>query len=147
MAASAVALAGLAATVIGQATDDGPGNTPVPGDVRALDSHPVAGPPGKRGFEGQIVYRETERLGPIATGPGGAIVEKCPRGSIAINGYYYQEVYNQTNGEWEGVFDGFGLDDQGSSPAGWRRWAFYWDNVAGKPIEGVRLGLICDKDG
>jgi hypothetical protein len=141
-----------AGAVIGDVGDPGPGNVP-PRDAAVLPSNPVPTErvPAKSGApSGKIVYYETtDPLPPIAPGPGGYIFRKCPPGSSAVNGYYFRTVPDgkDPGTEPDGVFVGFGLDDQGSSPAGYRRWAFYWDNVTTQPIDGVTAGIVCDKDG
>jgi hypothetical protein len=110
---------------------------PPPG-TEMVEVKRVEGPAGKKhGSQPRVFYLETIQPLTIQPGPGGEIIEKCPKKSRAINGYYYKK----------GLFTGFGLDDQGSSPSGFRRWAFYWDNESPTPIDGVTLGLVCDKDG
>jgi len=139
------ALALFVGAVVGGEAEQGPGNVPPAGTdfVRAIPVTGPAGKPGKGGSAPLVFYRESKPLDPVKPGPGGEIVGKCPKGSLAINGYYFRR----------GEYGGFGLDHQGSSPAGKRKWAFYWDNVAtddqDRPIEidGVVLGLVCDKDG
>ena len=140
---AAAGLAALAANVIGGETPGPPGNPPGP-NASALEVERVAGPAGKRAPKPRVFYLETRQaLNDIPPGPGGEIIEKCPKKSVAINGYFYKKE----------LFTGFGLDEQGSSPAGFRKWAFYWDNVAtdtegkGVEIDGVILGMVCDKDG
>lgn len=146
-ALTAAALGALAVGVIAGPPDPGPGIDPVAAAptvrAHAVPSHG----PSKSGKEPpRILYLETtDPRDDIPTGPGGYIIERCPKGSVAINGYYFQTIPD--SGKGTGVFDGFGLDDQGSSPAGYRKWAFYWDNVSGAEIDGVTFGLICDKDG
>ena len=89
----------------------------------------------------KVFYYETSRPITVPVGDsqgfGGETIEKCPKGSIATNGYWYIK----------GQYAGFGLDDQGSSPAGFRRWTFYWQNETGEEIPGVTLGMVCDSDG
>lgn len=150
IAVAALAAAALGAgAVIGSGTPSGPGNVPVPQDLALRAGEvPITKIAGKGAPPGRIVYYETtEPLSPIPPGPGGYIFKKCPKGSVGVNGYYYQSFPGETGGEDVGTFVGFGLDDQGSSPAGYRRWAFYWDNVTGEPIDGVTVGIVCDKDG
>jgi hypothetical protein len=145
---AAAALGALAATVVGDPGEGGPGIVPA-ADAPTLEAQRVPAPAAAKGGEQgpRVVYKETaNRIDGIPPGPGGYIVEKCPKSSVAVNGYYFQEVRGETGG-WVGVFDGFGLDDQGSSPAGYRRWAFYYDNLAPAAIDGVTFGIICDKDG
>jgi hypothetical protein len=135
-----------AGAVIGGVGKEGPGNVPAKGAEQIrVEPVPVQQVGSKRGSApGKIVYYETsDPLPPIPPGPGGYVFRKCPQGSSAVNGYYYRR----------GIFEGFGLDDQGSSPVGYRKWAFYWDNVAqdsgGKPmaLEGVTVGIVCDRAG
>lgn len=154
-ALAAAALAAFATTVIGGETDAGPGNTPPPNTEGLATKRVAPAAGGMRAKHGgpnpRVVYYETTNpVDDIQPGPGGYIFEKCPKGSVVVNGYYFQTIPGET--EPVGVFEGFGLDDQGSSPAGYRKWAFYWDNVAtdqGGPtdIDGVTFGIICDKDG
>jgi hypothetical protein len=155
-ALATAALAAFAATVIGGESAEGPGNAPAAG-AESLRAMPVSGPGyEKGGWGGRISYFETDPVDDIPPGPGGRIVGRCPNGTVVINGYYFQE-----DEIGNGVFVGFGLDDQGSSPVGYanpdvrkppRKWAFYWDNVAqaqgGGPtdIDGVTFGLICERD-
>ncbi len=151
---AAAALAALATGVLGGPADTGPGPSPSAGPPPAgsvLGADRVPDPSGaaKGAPNPRILYLETtEPENDIPPGPGGFVVKKCPKGSRAINGYYFQ-----TDAEGYGVFEGFGLDDQGSSPYGFHKWAFYFDNVAtddqGLPVEidGVTFGIICDKDG
>jgi hypothetical protein len=144
--AATVGTAFAAGTVVGGIADQGPGNVPPAGVPQPrAGAVPVERVPAKRGApEGSIVYYETrDPLPEIQQGPGGFVFRRCPSGSAAVNGYYYQRL----PGDPDGTFTGFGLDDQGSSPAGYRRWAFYWDNVSGEPIEGVTAGIVCDKSG
>lgn len=145
-----------AGTVIGGIAGTGPGNVPVPGAQEPSETYPIERVSAKRGSKSKIAYYETTQpLPPIPPGPGGYIFRKCPKSSVAVNGYYYRQVPDgpDPGGEPDGVFEGFGLDDQGSSPAGFRRWAFYWDNVATDaeqtpvPLDGVTMGIVCDKDG
>lgn len=148
----ALGAAGLGAgAVIGDTLEGGPGNVPVPPGAAARSAEvPVERVPAKRGASptSRILYYETaEPLSPIPAGPGGYVFRRCPSGSAAVNGYYYQSFPREPGGGDVGTFQGFGLDDQGSSPAGYRRWAFYWENVSGKPLEGVTVGIVCDKDG
>ncbi len=141
-AVTVVALGTLAATVLGgQNQSQVPGNPPPKGFEQVVDAHRVIGPPDGRpsmAKDPQVFYFENrdEPL-TVAPGPGGKIVEKCPKGSIATNGYWYIK----------GTFTGFGLTDQGSSPAGFRRWAFYWQNDSPTEIRNLILGMVCDRDG
>ncbi|MEO8092516.1 MAG: hypothetical protein ABI726_07405 [bacterium] len=137
-----MALGALAATVIGgEDKSQAPGNPPPPGFEQVVDADRVQGdPPGGRPSTAKgprVFYYETSTPLTVPDGPGGMIVKKCPKGSIATNGYWYIDQ----------IFDGFGLSDQGSSPAGFRRWAFYWRNESGGPIENLILGMVCDRDG
>jgi hypothetical protein len=149
-ALGAAALAVGASTVIGGESDEGPGNAPAP-DAAVLQAERVAAPSAQRSAKRgapkpRVFYLETvPPRDDIQPGPGGYIVEKCPKGSVAVNGYYFQTLAAEGGGT--GVFHGFGLDDQGSSPAGYRKWAFYYDNVTTGEIDGVTFGIICDKDG
>jgi hypothetical protein len=140
------ALAALATGVFGGPSDAGPGPAPAPGGLPAdavLRADPVTDPRlGKGGGGPRIFYLETTNpVDDIQPGPGYKVVEKCPKGSRVINGYYYQEL--------DGVptYRAFGLDDQGSSPRGFHKWAFWYDNVSGAEIDGVTFGIVCDKDG
>ncbi len=151
-----VALALGAGTVIGGIASKGPGNLPAPDAAELRASAGIERVAAKGGQPSRIVYFETTGpLPAIPPGPGGYIFRQCPKGSVAVNGYYYQQGPDgkDPDSDPDGVFEGFGLDDQGSSPAGYRRWAFYWDNQATDPggqpmaLEGVTAGIICDKDG
>jgi hypothetical protein len=147
VALTAVALGAVAVGVIAGAPDSGPGIEPT-AEAPSLRAHAVPGGPPKRGQSPpRIVYLETTYpVNDIKPGRGGYIIERCPKSSVAVNGYYFQRVDDGSGGT-VGVFEGFGLDDQGSSPAGYRKWAFYYDNVTTQEIDGVTFGLICDKDG
>ena len=143
-AVTVVALGALAATVIGgEGESQIPGNPPPKGFEQVIDVQPVSGsgdPVDGRpstAKDPQVFYFETRKPLTVPTGPGGKIVEKCPKGSIATNGYWYIE----------GTYQGFGLTDQGSSPAGFRRWAFYWRNDSPAEIKNLTLGMVCDRDG
>ena len=112
--------------------------------------------PGKGAPGSRIAYYETtEPLSAIPPGPGGYIFRKCPKGSVAVNGYYYKAVPDgeDEGTERDGVFVGFGLDDQGSSPAGYksgRSTGTTWPRTPeGQSVEidGVIAGIVCDKDG
>lgn len=137
-AATVAALGVLAGTVIG-------GKAPVPGNppsagAEVLQAKRVGGPPIGRpdaGKDPKVFYFETREPMTVQPGAGGEMIEKCPKGSIATNGYWYVK----------GIYSGFGLSDEGSSPAGFRRWAFYWDNETTEAIENVTLGMVCDRDG
>jgi hypothetical protein len=152
-ALAAAALAALATGVLGGPADTGPGPHPAkggPAGESVLTAQRVREPsgPAKGAPNPRVFYLETTRpVDDIVPGPGGYVLKKCPKGSRAINGYYFQ-----TDSEGYGVFEGFGLDDQGSSPFGFHKWGFYFDNVAtdqGVPaeIDGVTFGIVCDKDG
>jgi hypothetical protein len=152
-ALAAGALAALATGVLGDPADTGPGPAPGPtapaaGSVLTAERVPEPGGPAKGAASPRVFYLETTQPeNDIPPGPGGFVIKRCPKGSSAINGYYFQTV------DGGGVFRGFGLDDQGSSPFRSRKWAFFFDNVAeddqGYPVEidGVTFGLVCDKDG
>ena len=138
-AAAIAALGVLAGTVVGgDPPAQVPGNPPSKGtDVvvaERVGDPPLGRPQAK---DPRVFYYETQQPVTIQPGPGGEVIGKCPRGSIATNGYWYIE----------GTYAGFGLDDQGSSPAGFRRWAFYWENERTEAIDGVTLGMVCDRDG
>lgn len=140
-AITVVAVGALAATVIGGEDESQvAGNPPPKGFEQVVGTHRVNGPLGGRPSAAkgpQVFYYETRTPLTVPTGPGGKIVEKCPKGSIATNGYWFIDQ----------KFVGFGLSDQGSSPAGFRRWAFYWDNESGAEIQNLTLGMVCDRDG
>ena len=135
-----VAVGALAATVIGGEDEgpDGPGNPPAAG-VEVVGTDRVSGPQGRPSTAKgpNVFYYETRAPLTVAPGRGGALIEKCPKGSIATNGYWYIKK----------TFQGFGLSDQGSSPAGFRRWAFYWENLNAEEIQNLTLGMVCDRDG
>jgi hypothetical protein len=119
--------------------DDGsqvPGNPRPAGFEGVLDTDRVGMRPSTA-KEPKVFYFETSAPMTVPPGRGGAIIEKCPKGSIATNGYWYIKK----------TYQGFGLSDQGSSPAGFRRWAFYWENVNDAEIQKLTLGMVCDRDG
>lgn len=148
--AAAAALGAFAATVIGGEGPDAPGNTPPPGlEFAKGERVKVPGVEAKQGQASRVIYVETPKDQPISIDPGdgGGTIGKCPKGSSATNGYYYKP----------GVFESFGLDEQGSFPVGPyeghapappQKWGFYWENETdGQVITGVILGMVCDRDG
>jgi hypothetical protein len=149
--ALAVAAIGASGVLAGD-TDQGPGQDPTDIDVQALHAHRVSGPasaselgkvagrPAKpnskklKPSKPQLIYLETDPL-TLPPGPTGQVVEACPGSAKAINGYYFAQ--NVTNG--------FGLVNEGDSPAGLRRWSFYLKNETTAPISNVTFGMICIK--
>lgn len=142
-AITVVALGAFAATVIGGEDEGQPPGNPPAADAEVIRAQRVDGPGGplgwrpRRGKDPRVFYFETQTPLTVPMGPGGEIIEKCPKGSIATNGYWYIKE----------TFQGFGLSDQGSSPAGFRRWAFYWENESPAEIQNLTLGMVCDRDG
>jgi hypothetical protein len=128
-------------------TDQGPGQDPSDIDVQVVHAQRVSGPASASGLgrvasrpskplakKPQLIYLETDPL-TLPPGPTGQVVEVCPGTARAINGYYFAK----------GVTSGFGLVDEGDSPAGLRRWSFYLKNETTAPISNVTFGMICIK--
>jgi hypothetical protein len=144
----ALAIAAIGASgVLAGDTDQGPGQDPGDVDVHAVQAHRVNGPasPSRLGRvasrppkpstkKPQLIYLETDPL-TLPPGPTGQVVEVCPGSAKAINGYYFAKD----------VTTGFGLVDEGDSPAGLRRWSFYLKNETTAPIANVTFGMICIK--
>jgi hypothetical protein len=144
--ALAVAAIGASGVFAGD-TDEGPGQDLGDVDVQAVHAHRVSGPasasavgrvasrPSKpTSTKPQLIYLETDPL-TLPPGPTGQVVEVCPGSAKAINGYYFAKD----------VTTGFGLVDEGDSPAGLRRWSFYLNNETPAPISNVTFGMICIK--
>ena len=143
--ALAVAAIGASGVLAGD-TDEGPGQDPSDVDVQAIHAHRVSGPaaaglgrvaarPAKpSSTKPQLIYLETDPL-TLPPGPTGQVVEVCPGSAKAINRYY-----SATD-----VTTGFGLVNEGDSPAGLRRWSFYLKNETAAPISNVTFGMICIK--
>ena len=142
--------AGGATSVLAGEAEDGPGQGSGPVEELSVRGERVAAPSvagglasragtpgGGGGTDVQLIYLETST--PLTFNPGavGATIKKCPRHSTVIGGYYFQE----------GTFQSFGLADEGGSPSGLKRWAFYLDNETTPPvpISGVTLGMVCLK--
>jgi len=148
VAAAAIAAIGASAVLAGD-TGGEPGQDPDGIEVRTSPAMRVAGPSsgapvgriGERSNKAttrprkpKLIYLETRPL-PVGAGRTGQVVEVCPGNAKSINGYYFVK----------GVGAGFGLVNEGSSPAGLRRWSFYLENTTGAPIADVTFGLICIK--
>jgi hypothetical protein len=144
--ALAIAVMGASGVLAGD-TDQGPGQDPGDVDVHAVQAHRVSGPASASGLgrvasrpakpstkKPQLIYLETDPL-TLPVGPTGQVVEVCPGSAKAINGYYFAKD----------VTSGFGLVDEGDSPAGLRRWSFYLKNETAAPISNVTFGMICIK--
>jgi hypothetical protein len=150
-AGAAVAALGAGALgasgVLAGESSDGPGQVAGATSLR-LDTERVAGPSSgsasaagldqtagrQRANQVRLTFRETD---PLTLDPGrvGTTVGPCPVRSKVINGYYFVA----------GTFTGFGLDNQGDSPRGLRRWAFYLENENPAPVTNVTFGIICAK--
>jgi hypothetical protein len=144
--ALAVAAIGASGVLAGD-TDQGPGQDPGDVDVQAVHAKRVSGPASASGLgrvasppakpatnKPHLIYLETDPL-TLPPGPTGQVVEVCPGSSRAINGYYFAKD----------VTNGFGLVNEGDSPAGLRRWSFYLKNETTAPISNVTFGMICIK--
>ena len=151
---AAAAVAALATAAIGVTgvfagdTDNGPGQDPADLAVRVAHATRVDGPSGgalgriaakqskhsQKAPKPQLIYLETDPL-TIPTGQTGQVVQVCPGSSRAINGYYFTK----------GVGTGFGLVNEGDSPARLRKWSFYLKNETTAPIANVTFGMICIK--
>jgi hypothetical protein len=141
-----VAAIGASGVLAGD-TDQGPGQDPSDVDVQALQAKRVTGPASASGLgrvasrpahptskKPQLIYLETDPI-TLPPGPTGQVVEVCPGTARAINGYFFAK----------NVTTGFGLVDEGDSPAGLRRWSFYLKNETTAPISNVTFGMICVK--
>jgi len=134
--------------VLAGGTDQGPGQDPADLDVQVAHATRVDGPSGEafgrvaarpskhaqKTSKPQLIYLETDPL-TLPPGPTGQVVQVCPGSSKAINGYYFTK----------GVGTGFGLVNEGDSPAGLRKWSFYLKNETTAPIANVTFGMICIK--
>jgi hypothetical protein len=147
-ALASVALVAGAGSVLAGESDEGPGQTAEPGEIRKVTAERVSAPRAARAVAApiaerkappkqrkpELVYLETAPQTLVA-GPTGFRIGNCPKRSNAINGYYYLA----------GTQSAFGLDNQGDSPIkGLRQWAFYLDSPAG--VSGVTFGLVCLKN-
>ncbi|MFL5869971.1 MAG: hypothetical protein ACJ75R_02755 [Solirubrobacterales bacterium] len=146
-AALATAALGVAGVLAGD-TDNGPGQDARGLNIQVADATRVDGPSGgaaariaarpskhaQKATKPQLIYLETDPL-TLPPGPTGQIVQVCPGSSKAINGYYFAK----------GVGTGFGLVNEGDSPAGLRKWSFYLKNETTAPIANVTFGMICIK--
>jgi hypothetical protein len=148
-AAAALATAAIGVTgVLAGDTDQGPGQDPADLDVQVAHATRVDGPSGgafgriaarpskhaQKASKPLLIYLETDPL-TLPPGPTGQVVQVCPGSSKAINGYYFTK----------GVGTGFGLVNEGDSPAGLRKWSFYLKNETTAPIANVTFGMICIK--
>ena len=134
--------------VLAGGVEDGPGQGSGPVEIRSVEAKPVAGPTGttpgvaartaakKKRKRPQVIYLETEPQTLPTAGKTGFVIGNCRRRAKALNGYYFIE----------GQFNGFGLENEGDSPSGVRRWAFYLENETTAPISGVTFGLVCLKN-
>ncbi len=149
--AATLAIAAMGASgVLAGDTDQGPGQDPADIGMNVADATRVSGPQGPSGIAGaarpsnhkpqpkpakpQLIYLETDPL-TIPPGRSGQVVEACPGSSRAINGYYFAK----------GIGAGFGLANEGDSPAGLRRWSFYLNNTTTVDIGNVTFGMVCIK--
>jgi hypothetical protein len=82
----------------------------------------------------KLAYFETPRK-TVKEGRSGLVVGPVPKNCNVLNGYYFVP----------GNLNSTAILSMGDSPAGLRKWAFYRDNEAGKPITGVKYGVICAK--
>jgi hypothetical protein len=145
----AIAAVGAGGVLAGD-SDQGPGQDPADVDARVVRAHPVAAgasaplharaaagadrqAPPKR-TKPELIYLETDPL-VIPPGRSGQVVAACPGASKAINGYYFTK----------GVGTGFGLANEGDSPAGLRRWSFYLNNTTELDLGNVTFGMVCIK--
>jgi hypothetical protein len=145
---AAIVTAAGAGAVIAGSPGDGPGQGSGPVEVRRVEAKPVAAPSsfaaGARAEAAArnpkpkrpaVKYLETE---PQTLGPGktGFVIGDCAQKAKALSGYYFVQ----------GQFNGFGLENEGDSPAGQRRWAFYLDaEDMPSGVGGVIFGLVCLK--
>ena len=150
------ALAGTAFAVVSDSSNPGPASAP--GGVEHARARTVADAPAQVAARplragGSIVYKQTK---PRVVEPGLTAVDvgKCPRGSVAISGYYWYDLAaGQTLSEPV-------VTDVGGTPWGRssRKWLFYASvpqpgaGVASRGIhpegsvENVVFGIICAKD-
>lgn len=145
-ALASIAVVAGAGSVLAGESDQGPGQTAEPGELRKVTAERVSAPRAARAVPTPIASRRAKERKPelvyletqpqtLVPGPTGFRIGNCPKRSKAINGYYYLA----------GTQQGFGLDNQGDSPIkGLRQWAFYLDSTAG--ATGVTFGLICLKN-
>lgn len=153
-AGTAVVAAGVlgAAGVLAVGGDGGPGQGSGPVEIRTLEAKRVDGPStgtatavarsaGAKGRrpprtpKPEVIYLETEPQ-TLPGGKTGFVVGDCPRKSRAMTGYYF--IRDQ--------FNGFGLENEGDSPAGRKRWAFYLDAEGLPSVAGVTFGMVCLKN-
>jgi hypothetical protein len=147
--AAALVMAAIGVTgVFAGDTGNGPGQDPSDVDIQVAHASRVDGPSGgalgrtagkqskptQKVPKPQLIYLETNPL-TLPTGQTGQVVQVCPGSSRAINGYYFTK----------GVGTGFGLVNEGDSPAGLRKWSFYLKNETTSPIANVTFGMICLK--
>src|SRR5688572_5366911 len=87
LGAAAAVLGLYAGGVIGGEPDAGPGPPPAPAGSKpaSLEAERAASPIAKRGNSSQILYLESQ-MQTVEAGPGGHIIESCPKGSRAVNG-------------------------------------------------------------
>jgi hypothetical protein len=144
---AALAAAG-AGVVLAGGSGDGPGQGAGPGEMRAVEAKRVAAPtsfpasgraatasPRPQRKRPQVIYLETEPQ-TLPAGKTGFVIGNCAPKAKALSGYYFVP----------GQFNGFGLENEGDSPAGERRWAFYLDAEAPSTgVGGVVFGLVCMK--
>jgi hypothetical protein len=138
-----------ASGVLAGDTDEGPGQDPADVEMNVADATRVSGPqssgsiraarpskhkPQPKPAKPRLIYLETDPL-TIPPGRSGQVVEACPGSSKAINGYYFVK----------GIGAGFGLANEGDSPAGLRRWSFYLNNTTTIDIGNVTFGMVCIK--
>jgi hypothetical protein len=138
---------GAGAVLAGEG-DGGPGQGAGPLELRTVEAQRVAVPStfdpaaraqavGQRGKRSkpQVIYLETEAQ-TLPAGKTGFVIGDCPGRAKALSGYYFVQ----------GQFNGFGLENEGDSPAGPRRWAFYLDAEAPSGgVSGVVFGVVCIK--
>ena len=145
-ALACVAVAAGAGSVLAGESDEGPGQTPDPTEMRKVTAEVVSAPgtvnakvlgtAARRAKtrKPQLVYLETAPQ-TLAAGPTGFRIGDCPRRSVAINGYYY---INE-------VETAFGLDNQGDFPIRrLKQWGFYLDSPSG--ASNVTFGVVCLKN-
>jgi hypothetical protein len=143
-----------AAGVLAVDGDAGPGQGSGPVEIRTLDAKRVdaaasgtasavarrtASAKGRRGSrvkKPEVIYLETAPQ-TLPGGKTGFVVGDCPRKARAMTGYYF--IQDQ--------FNGFGLENEGDSPAGRKRWAFYLDaEDLPNGVAGVTFGMVCLKN-
>ncbi|MGH2952197.1 MAG: hypothetical protein ACRDKX_09150 [Solirubrobacterales bacterium] len=148
MGTVAIAAAAGAGAVLAGGSGSGPGQGGGPVEIRTVEAERVAVPSSspasaradaaarkpKRGRP-RVVYLETDPQ-TVPVGKTGFLIGRCAPRAKALNGYYFVP----------GQFNGFGLENEGDSPSGPRRWAFYLDAEAPSTgISGVVFGVVCMK--